>query len=152
VDAKSFALRLLLTIPALGSLPGSRLSPSPARPLYAVGAPSVIPIGYGLSVVSVPAPPADLATSSAGSNAACPVDIRAIVTGDTPADTFVIVAIGDESALLKKGQGLKSREGWVAISDVAPDRVVLRKGDQAFDCFLGAAAGNQPPGPGELVR
>ena len=152
MDAKSFALRLILTIPALGSLPGGRMTPGETRPLYAVGAPAALPTGYGLRVASVPAPPQDLPISTLGIGPTCPVEVRAIVTGEAPNDTFVVVAVGEESVLLQKSQGVRTRQGWVAISEIVADHVVLHKGDQVFDCFLGSPAGDVRSGTEESAR
>ncbi|MBI5509540.1 MAG: hypothetical protein HY903_12380 [Deltaproteobacteria bacterium] len=152
MDAKSLALRLLLTVPTLGSLPGGRLLPAVSQPLYAVGASAALPARVGLGVVEVPPPPPDVVGRSTPVGPECPVEVRAIITGDAAAETFAVVAVGEASALLKVGQGVRTAAGWVAISAIDKARVVVRKGDEAFDCYLGAAAGDALQGAGEPVR
>ena len=151
MDAKGLALRLFFTLSTLGSLPGGRLLPHESHPLYAVGASAYIPTGYGLGIVGVPPPPADLALSPPA-GASCPVEIRAIITADVPQDTFVVVAVGSGNALLLKGQGVRTEAGWVSISEIAADHVVLYRGGDKFDCTLGSAAALSPPVAAEPER
>ncbi len=139
MDVKSLALRLLLTVPALGSIPGARAPHGERQPLFAVGQASALTVQFGLGVVALPEPPAFLPTPVAAAPI-CPIEVRGFISGGEPEETFVVVAVGDNSSLLKVGQGIRTRDGWVAISGIFSERVVVRRGDAAFDCYFGGGA------------
>jgi hypothetical protein len=91
---------------------------------------------YGLGVSDVPAPP-DVSAKLQLINQRCPVEVRAIITGDSRETTFAVLGWGEQSKLLWAGQGVKTPAGWIAISSIASDHVVLRRGDEAYHCKLG---------------
>ena len=113
------------------------------RSLAAVGSAAPLGRAYGLGVVEVPAPPADLAAPRPAAETTCPVEVRAIVQGDSRDTTFTVIAWGEQSTLLSAGEGVKTPGGWLAISKIAADHVLLRRGDVAHRCELNSAAANE---------
>jgi type II secretory pathway component PulC len=96
---------------------------------------------YHLAVVDLPAPPAaPVASQRSQPERHCPVEVRAIVQGDSRATTFTVIAWGEHSTLLSAGEGVKTRDGWLAVSKIASDHVILHRGDVAHRCELNPAA------------
>lgn len=113
------------------------------KPLSDVHRAAPLDRSYGLGVVEVPDPPADLAARRPAAVDSCPVEVRAIIQGDSRDTTFTVIAWGDQSSLLSAGEGIKTPDGWLAISKIAADHVLLRRGDVAHHCPLKSAAANE---------
>jgi hypothetical protein len=96
---------------------------------------------YHLAVVDVPTPPTEPpATQRSRPEQNCPVEVRAIVQGDSRDTTFTVIAWGEQSKLLSAGEGVKTGDGWLAVSKIASDHIILRRGDVAHRCELNSAA------------
>ncbi len=132
--------RLLACALLCSALPAGGGATPRERPLAEVSDGAPVYRAYGLGVVEVPAPPADLAASRPAAVETCPVEVRAIVRGDSRDTTFTVIAWGEYSTLLSAGEGVKTPRGWLAVSEIAADHVLLRRGDLAHRCPLKSAA------------
>jgi hypothetical protein len=141
-DLVKLGLRALLVLPVC-SLLSSGGGAQANRPLYAVGAPAPLASGYGLGVVELPEPPAPVKPAAQADERRCPVEIRAIVAADDPSDSFAVLAWGGKSAVVNERQSERTSAGWLRVTKIRPDHVVLRRGEVTFHCPLGTG-GRRP--------
>lgn len=128
--------RALLVVPVC-SLLTSDGGADAKRALHAVGAPEPLSSGYGLSVVELPDPPVYDKPAARADENRCPVEIRAIVAADDPSDSFAVLAWGEQSAVVTERQSQRTSAGWLRVTAIRPDHVVLRRGEVTFHCPLG---------------
>ncbi len=103
--------------------------------LVPVASASLRPL-YRLEVIEVPEPPAHIAAPpSATQIGDCPVEVRAIVSGE--GEAFAVVASGSTSELVRAGDGVRTPAGWVAVTAIEADHVVVRHGEATRRCALG---------------
>jgi hypothetical protein len=87
---------------------------------------------YDLAIVAVPAPPTRQAMSTPGLDAeawACP-PVRAVVVGEQPDDSFIVV----ENDLLHVGQRLPWGGGTWLLYQVATHQITFQRGDALVRC------------------
>lgn len=137
-----------VVVAVVGVFPASWTAHSePTRAALAVvlqsyAAPAVLLRSYGLSVIDVPElpPPVnrgqDPATRAQGLVQGCPVEVRAIVMSDDGASSFAVIASGDESTVLHSGEGVRVGNSFVAVSEINPDHLNLRRGTATYRCGL----------------
>jgi hypothetical protein len=119
-----------------------RAPPVPAHPVALVAGGGALPGGYGLAVTgAVPPPPGAPAASvapagaaSASGRAACPIEVRAVVEGEEPGDSFAVVVAGGESRLLRLGEGLKAGAKRLAVARIEAGAVTLRTAEGSIRC------------------
>jgi hypothetical protein len=116
-----------------------------ARELTRVAAPAALASGYGIAVAVVPNPPAELRRELSPSDAACPVEVRAIVIGEEPEGGFAVLGVEDDSALVTVGEGVRTARGWYAVTRISANQLVLRRGDETFVCALQGSASSAAP-------
>lgn len=118
----------------LALTPGAALCTRPTlMSLEAVAPTGYLARAYGLGLAPLPKPP-DIPAVPVQEH--CPLEIRGIWQSDTP---LALVAVGDESYVLEAGQGVRTGQGWVAISMIFNGMVVVHMDGRAFACPLGLA-------------
>ena len=128
------ALTLMSAVAPVGVQTATPSKVHSLRPLAASG----LERAYGIAVVEVPPPPADLLAvyraEQSPQRRACPVDVRAVVDG--PDEAFAILSLGDDSRLVRPGQSLRVRGVDMYVAAVVAGRVVLRSGGDRWVCLL----------------
>ncbi len=107
-----------------------------SRMLLAIASPQSVSARYHLQVVELPPPPA---ISPSPSAQGCPVELRAVLWAEDPADSLAVVAIGGQTEVLAAGESVRTAEGWVAVSQVASEYALVRKGGATYRCTLADA-------------
>lgn len=133
-------LRVLVVVPLCALLPTGS-GDGARRTLTSAAAPAALPTHYGLGVFEVPDPPIFEAPEKAAVAPACPLEVRAIVVAEDPSATFAILAWGDESVVVNRGDSRRTPFGWLRVAAIRFDRVLLRRGDVTFQCALGGGPG-----------
>ena len=92
----------------------------------------VLPRGYGLGVVPLPDLPAVQPTVAVAQG--CPIVVRGIVGAESR--SFALIDNHGDSALVHKGDIIRTARGVFSISAVGSNRVVLQQGDALLHCAL----------------
>ena len=97
--------------------------------------------GYRLPVVAIPEPPKDIRAKRPPVNHQCPVNLSGIIDSeDDPAAAFAIIKSGEQSLLVHRGQGVRTRAGWFAVSYIGADYIILHHGAERYRCSLDIAS------------
>ncbi len=140
LDFLKVGLRTLLVLPLFALMPAGS-GDGGRRVLYVIEAPATLPIAYGLGVIAVPDPPVFEIPAASVVAPTCPIEVRAIVVADDPSATFAVLAWGDESVVVNRGDSRRTPFGWLRVASIRSDRVLLRRGDLTFQCALGGGPG-----------
>jgi hypothetical protein len=105
------------------------------RELSLVAGAGALASPYRLVVTpEVPPPPPLEGRPDAHLVSVCPLQVRAIVAGERPSDSFAVVAAGQDSKLVRVGEGFRAGGSLVSVAAIESSAVVLRAGEALVRC------------------
>ncbi len=111
--------------------------------LQVLAGPQTLRGGYRLSVVEIPAPPADVIADSAGPRPwrrGCPVELRAVVAGADGGFAVVAVPGADDSILVGLGEEFATPRGRARVEAIQSRWLTLELGGATVECEVGASS------------
>ena len=105
---------------------------STATELVIVDEPRALRSGYNLPVTEIPPPLALLNRLKNG----CPLEVRGLVVGETRESTFAMVALIQETRLLRVGESVDIAGIIFTAHEIGPETLILQQGDVAIRCAL----------------
>lgn len=89
---------------------------------------------YGLSVVELPEPPSFDGRPPVRLRTVCPVEVRAIIVAEPRSESFVVLATGADSKIVRVGEGLRAAGSLVSVAAIESSAVVLRQDENLVRC------------------
>ena len=130
-------LRVLLTLVGIVTMADEHLA-APAttrRELRLVAGGGSLTRAYGLQVTAaVPAPPSFADRPGSQNASSCPLEVRAIVQGETSADSFAVLAVGNNSKLVRQGDGFHAGGSLLSVAAIESSGVMVRLGENLVRC------------------